>query len=145
MRSIRSLLLFFILSLYLGTSFAAFSADSFITSFQAKQATLSLAEKKPYYLQVYNNLTLLAIKNRNDAEQANLYAFLKEYILSQIKNLSSLPASNTSSNANSNTSSSTISFTIQTAPVSEMNIPNVDLASVRDARLALHNTERKIK
>ncbi|MEI6773260.1 MAG: hypothetical protein WCL18_00020 [bacterium] len=54
---------------------------------QAKQATLSLAEKKTYYLQVYNNLTALAIRNHDDVEQAKLYILLKDYVQTQIENL----------------------------------------------------------
>jgi len=77
--------LFFCLSL--GTTFASFSADDFIAQFQTKQSTLSLAEKKTYYLQVYNNLSLLAVRNRSDAEQIKLYTSLREYVSTQIKNL----------------------------------------------------------
>jgi len=83
----RRLLLSCILCLFVGTSFAAFSVDSFIADFQSKQAMLSLAEKKAYYLQVYNNLSLLAIRNRSDAEQLKIFTTLKDYINTQIQNL----------------------------------------------------------
>ncbi len=125
MRSLRPLFFLCLLTLFVGASWAAFSADAFIAQFQAKQATLSLAEKKTYYAQVYSNLSLLAFRNRNDAEQAKLFATLKDYVSAQMKNL----GSGTSS------PSSTVS--------SGMNIPKVDLVKVRAAWLALHNSERK--
>ncbi|MFA6255943.1 MAG: CAP domain-containing protein [Candidatus Absconditabacterales bacterium] len=111
----------------LGTTFASFSADDFIAQFQTKQSTLSLAEKKTYYLQVYNNLSLLAVRNRSDAEQIKLYTSLREYVSTQIKNLGSSASYLTS-----------LSF-------SGMNISKVDLTKVRDVWLALHNIERSTK
>ncbi|MCX6823854.1 MAG: CAP domain-containing protein [candidate division SR1 bacterium] len=127
MYSIRSLLLIGILSLFLGTTFAVFTADSFIAQFQAQQATLSTTEKKVYYKKVFNNLSLLAIQNRTDIEQFTLYTSLKDYVNTQIQLLSG-----------------TISSPIASS-ISGMNILKVDLAKVRDTWLALHNTERKTK
>jgi len=127
MHSIRSLLLVGILSLFLWTTFAVFTADSFIAQFQAQQATLSTTEKKVYYKKVLSNLSLLAIKNRTDISQVTLYTSLKDYVNTQIQLLSW-------------TTSSPIA-----SSVSGMTIPKVDLAKVRNTWLALHNAERTTK
>jgi len=126
MRTFHFLFTFVVLFLFLGTTFAIFSVDDFIAWLQAKQATLSLAEKKTYYLQVYNNLTALAIRNHDDVEQAKLFVLLKDYVQTQIKNLWSW---------------SSFSWVV----ASGMTIPNVDLAKVREVWLALHNEERTSK
>ena len=128
MFSFRSLFLFLIVSLFLGSVFADFSATDFISQFQTKQATLSSSEKKTYYVQVYNNLSLLAIRNRNDIAQSKIFESLKTYVKSQMQALWS-PSSTT-----------TISFTLAS---SGLFISNVDSSKVRDAWLALHNTERQ--
>lgn len=130
MRSIRLLFLVGILSLLLWTTFAVFTADSFIAQFQSASANLSPIEKKVYYKKVLSNLSLLAIRNRNDAAQFALYASLKEYVNAQMKSLWTT------------ISTTNVSFTIDS---SGMNIPNVDLAKVRDVWLSLHNAERKTK
>lgn len=120
MRLFRLLILFFAVSLSFWASFALFSADSFISEFQSKAATLSPIDKKIYYKQVLNSLTLLAIRNRNDVDQAKLYESLKSYVSDQIQSIGLIVSSG-------------------------MSIPNVDLVKVRDAWLALHNTERITK
>lgn len=131
MRSIRFRLVWCLLCLFLWTTFAALSYDDFVVQFTNASANLSIAQKKTYYLQVYNNLCLLAIRNRDDAAQLNLYNSLKTYVQGQLKVLwtggSSSPA-----------------FSI-TAVWSDMNIPKVNLAKVRDVRLWLHNAERSTK
>ncbi len=127
MRSVRLVLVCIVCCLFLWTTWALFSADTFIAQFQAKQATLSLSEKKTYYLQVYNNLSLLAIRNRNDADQFALYTSLKDYVHTQITNLWSITSS------------------IVSTTSSGMTIPKVDLARVRTTWLALHNAERTTK
>ena len=68
---------------------------------------------------------MLAIKNRNDAEQYELYTSLKNYIKTQITALGDVPVVSTSATG--------------------MIIPKVDLAKVREVRLTLHNTERATK
>ena len=87
MRWFRFLCIISVLFLFFGLSFAAFSVNDFITQFQTKQATLSSTDKKTYYLQVYHNLTLLAMKNRSDIQQFTLYTSLKNYIYDQLNNL----------------------------------------------------------
>jgi hypothetical protein len=72
-------------------------------------------------------LSLLAIRNRDDAEQVALYTSLKDYVTAQAKLLSG--------------SSSTVS----SPSVSSMSVANVDLVKVRNVWLALHNTERATK
>lgn len=125
MRLIRYMLLVLFCSLFLWITWATFSYDDFVVQFQSTSTNLSITEKKAYYLKVYNNLSLLAIRNRNDTQQFTLYTSLKDYVNTQLKNLW-------------NISSSTISYAS-----SGMNIPKVDLAKVRTAWLALHNAERK--
>ena len=127
MRSLRSLLLVWISCLLLWIACAAFSTEDFIAQFQAQQVPLSLSEKKAYYLQVYNKLSLLAIKNHDDAEQSALYASLQEYVQLQIQALWT------------GISSPKIST------LSGMTIPKVDVVKVRNAWLALHNNERTTK
>lgn len=127
MRWLRYLSIAFAFCLFLGTTFALFSADTFIAQLQNASATLSLSDKKAYYLKVYNNLSLLAIRNRNDADQFALYTSLKNYVHTQITNLWSITSSIVS----------TTSF--------GMTIPKVDLARVRTTWLALHNAERTTK
>ncbi len=127
MSSIRLLLLVSIFSLFLWTTFAVFTADSFIAQFQSQQATLSTTEKKVYYKKVLNNLSVLAIKNRTDIEQVRLYTSLKDYVNTQIQLLSWTSPS------------------ILVSSISGMNIPKVDLVKVRNAWLILHNTERATK
>jgi hypothetical protein len=127
MRSLRSLLLVWISCLLLWNASAAFSTEDFITQFQIQQTKLSLSEKKSYYLQVYNKLSLLAIRNRNNAEQSALYVSLKAYVQSQIQSLWT------------SVSSPTVSA------LSGMTIPKVDLVKVRSAWLSLHNNERATK
>lgn len=141
MNSLRSLLLFCVVSLCLWTVFASFTADDFIASFQQQSATLSLAQKKTYYLQVYNNVSLLAVKHRSDSEQFNLYTSLKTYIRAQIKSLWSVA----SSPVVSLSSWATVSVSSWTTVASGMNIPHVDMTKVRAAWLSLHNTERATK
>jgi len=87
MKSIRILLGISILSLFVGTSFAALSYDDFITQFQSSSTNLSLTEKKAYYLKVYNNFSLLAFRNRDDTELFNLYTSIKTYVKTQLKTL----------------------------------------------------------
>ena len=128
MRSIRSLLVLCLLSLFLWTTFAVFTADSFIAQFQAQQASLSTAEKKIYYKKVLSNLSLLAIRNRDDAQQLALYTSLKDYV-----------------NAQANLLSGSTSSLPSSSSVSSMNVSKVDLVKVRDVWLALHNAERKTK
>lgn len=126
MRSIRSFLMFWLFCLLLWTV-SAFSLDDFIVQFQSASTNLSLAGEKAYYLKVYNNMSLLALRNHDNAEQSALYTSLKDYVYTQLQNLWTTSLS----------TSSTIS--------SGMNIPNVDLAKVRATWLALHTTERSIK
>jgi len=128
MRSLRYLFFGLLCSLCLGTSFALFSADDFIAWFQLQQSKLSNSEKQLYYTKVLNNLNLLAFRNRDDPAQVSLYNSLKDYVHTQIDALS--PAT-----------SATVSFTLLPS-LSGMNIPNVDLAKVRDVWLSLHNAER---
>lgn len=130
MRFFRGISLLFLACLFLGTTFALFSADDFIAQFTLQQATLSPSEKKVYYKKVLANLNLLAIRNRSDDEQIQLYDWLKAYVNAQMQNLQS----------SSPSSSVTISFTLSS---SGMTIPNVDLDKVRSVWLALHNTERE--
>lgn len=129
-----------IFSIFLWTAFASFTAEDFIAGFQKQATTLSLAQKKTYYLHVYNNLSLLAVKNRNNAEQLKLFTSLKTYVTAQIKSLwpvSSSPTSSVSSSISTGVSPQISS--------SSMNIPHVDMTKVRDAWLALHNQERATK
>ena len=139
MRWFRFLVIVSLWSVFFCLSFAAFSVDDFIAQFQTKQAPLSLTDKKTYYLQVYNNLTLLAIRNRSDIQQVTLYTSLKNYIHDQLQNLWMSSSSN-----NSWTASVGISFTLLPSSLT-IHIPNVDIAKVRAVRLALHNTERQTK
>lgn len=87
MKLIRTLLIISILSLFVGTSFAAFSYDDYVTQFQTASNNFSLTEKKAYYLKVYNNFSLLAFRNRSDTELFTLYTSLKSYVQTQIKAL----------------------------------------------------------
>lgn len=73
--------------LSLGFSWASFSYNDFVAQFTKASAGLSLTQKKTYYTKIYNNLSLLAIRNRKDTTQFNLYTSLKTYISSQIKTL----------------------------------------------------------
>ena len=139
MRWFRFLCIISVLFLFFGLSFAAFSVNDFITQFQTKQATLSSTDKKTYYLQVYHNLTLLAMKNRSDIQQFTLYTSLKNYIYDQLNNLWTSWLSN-----DSWTTSVGVSFTLLPSSLA-LHIPNVDLAKVRNVWLALHNTERQTK
>ncbi len=139
MRWFRFLFVISLSSLFFGLSFATFSVDDFIVQFQTKQATLSPSDKKAYCLQVYHNLTLLAIKNRSDIQQFTLYTLLKNYIDGQLSTLWIFSSSN-----DSWTTSLGVSFTLLPSSLN-MNIPNVDLARVRAVWLALHNTERQTK
>ena len=129
----RSLLMFCMFCLLFGITTADFSADTFITQFQNKQSTLSLTEKKTYYKKVIGNLHLLAIKNRTDAQQSAFYTSLKDYVGTQLQNIST-PSSSSVKTSSSITSSSITSTGII--------IPKVDLTKVRDVWLWLHNTER---
>lgn len=125
MRSFRFVCLSFILCLFAGITFAAFSQESFITQLDSIAATLSPSEQRTYYLKLYNSMSLLALRNRTDTEQYQLYTSLKDYIKSKITIL-----------------------TWASVPVisaSGMNIPKVDLARVRETRLSLHNAERATK
>ncbi|MEI6672751.1 MAG: hypothetical protein WCL02_05490 [bacterium] len=119
--------IFFLLFLFLGTTFALFSAEDFIAQFQIQEAPLSSSEKKIYYTKVIDNLNFLALKNRLDEQQYQLYMSLRSYVQAQMETLEISP-------------STTVSFTLTS---SGMTIPNVDLARVRDIRLSLHNTERQ--
>lgn len=122
MSSIRYLFLFLFVFLFCGFTFADFSVDDFVAQLQTKQATLSPPETRAYYLQVYTNLRLLAIKNRDNTEQVKILSALKDYMQSQIESLGTIPTPPT--------------------PFSGMLIPRVDIDRVRDVWLALHNTER---
>ncbi len=118
------LLILFACTTSLWTTHATFSYNDFVAQFSSASANLSQTEKKAYYLKVYNNMSLLAIRNRTDVKQFNLYTLLKTYIQTQIKALWSSSGSSS---------------------ISEMTIPNIDLSKVRTAWLALHNTERTTK
>ena len=120
MRLFRLLILFSAVFFFLWASFALFSADTFIAEFQSKAATLSPVDKKIYYKQVLSSITLLAIRNRNDVDQAKLYESLKSYVSDQIQSIGLIVSSG-------------------------MSISNVDLVKVRNTWLALHNTERITK
>ena len=88
--------LFFLLvgfTLLLGVSFATFSFDDFVSSFQAQQMSLSSGEKEPYYKKVLANLNLLALRNRKDKELKSFYTSLINYVTLQLQNLSSTPTS----------------------------------------------------
>jgi len=122
----RSLLMFCMFCLLFGITTADFSADTFITQFQNKQSTLSLTEKKTYYKKVIGNLHLLAIKNRTDAQQSAFYTSLKDYVGTQLQNIST-PSSSSVKTSSSITSSSITSTGII--------IPKVDLTKVRDVWL----------
>ncbi len=125
MRSFRFVCLSCILCLFAGITFAAFSQESFIAQFDSTAATLSSSEQRTYYLKLYNSMSLLALRNRADADQYQLYTSLKDYIKSKITIL-----------------------TWASVPVisaSGMDIPKVDLVRVREARLSLHNAERATK
>lgn len=137
MSSIRVFLLVCMSLSFLWISFAAFSAEDFITQFQSQQAKIPTAAKKSYYQKTYNTLSLLAIRNRNDVEQVKIYNALREYIKIQIKNIWS--GSSSSSVASSSVPS------ISSSVASWMTIPNVDMNRVRDVWLALHNAERATK
>ena len=84
MRSLRMLLFMFLVPLMFGVSFAVFSADDFIAQFQSQQTKFSLQEKIIYDKKVLANLTLLALRNRNDTSQFTLYTSLKEYVSAQL-------------------------------------------------------------
>ena len=131
MRFFRYLFMFFIFSLFLGTTFALFSVDDFIMQFQTQQANLSFSEKQAYYKKVLNNLNLLAVRNRDDADQVKLYTELQNYVSAQIESLWSFD-------------SAAVSFTLLPSS-SGMNILNVDLDRVRATWLSWHNTERQTK
>ncbi|MEI7919460.1 MAG: hypothetical protein WCH65_04615 [bacterium] len=90
MPSIRSLLVLCILCLSLGTTFAVFTADNFITGFQQQQSSLSLSEKKIYYTKVSNMLSGLALQNIDDQEESDLYTDLKDYVDDQLEALPQL-------------------------------------------------------
>lgn len=130
MSSVRSLFVFFILCLFLGTSFAAFSAEDFITGFQTKEATLSSVDKGIFYKKVLANLSLI-IKNSADSQEILVLNRLKAYVTLHSKN----------------TLSGTLSpvFSPDSFSASGMHIPHVDLEKVRTVRLQLHNTERATK
>ena len=83
----RIVLTICILCLFVGTGFAAVSYDDYVTQLQSASANLSLGEKKAYYIKVYNNFSLLAIKNRNDTQLSDLYVSLKAYAQAQLKAL----------------------------------------------------------
>lgn len=136
MPSLRIIFLLCISVLFLWTSFAQFSAEDFISQFQTQQSKLPSAEKKAYYLKTYNNLSLLASRNRNDAVQFTLYTTLKEYIKTQISLLWSGASSPVSSSVLSSSTSPSSSWMI---------IPKVDLVKVREVWLNLHNAERATK
>lgn len=79
--------------LSLGFSWASFSYNDFVAQFTKASAGLSLTQKKTYYTKIYNNLSLLAIRNREDSTQYTLYTSLKTYIYSQLKALGTGSAS----------------------------------------------------
>ena len=133
MKLFRYGLAVFLCSLLIGVSRAAFSYNDFVAQFTKASVGLSLTQKKTYYTKIYNNLSLLAIRNRKDSTQYTLYTSLKTYIYSQLKALGTGSAS-----VPAYTSTSTYSD-------SWMSIPKVDLARVRDTWLSLHNTERATK
>ena len=87
MRSLRYLFVLCVFSLFLAPTFAIFSVDDFIMQFQTQQAKLSSLEKQAYYKKVLNNLSLLALRNRDDAEQVKLYTELQNYVSAQIESL----------------------------------------------------------
>lgn len=129
MPSIRSLLVLCILCLSLGTTFAVFTADNFITWLQQQQTSLSLSEKKIYYTKVSNMLNGLALQNADDQEEADLYTDLKDYVDEQLDALPELSSWTVVSSWTSST----------------MVLPNVDIVKVRNFWLESHNTERKNK
>lgn len=128
MGSLRSLLLFFVLCLFLGTSFAALSRDDFITVFETQEAPLSPTQRETYYKKVLTNLSLLISKNRDDEDQLAVFNWLKDYVATKLQNISP-----------TNASSPLPSISLLS---SGMNIANVDLEKVRAIWLSLHNIER---
>lgn len=101
MKLFRYGLAVFLCSLLIGVSRAAFSYNDFVAQFTKASVGLSLTQKKTYYTKIYNNLSLLAIRNREDSTQYTLYTSLKTYIYSQLKALgtgsASVPASTSTS------------------------------------------------
>lgn len=138
MRSLRVCLIVVISFLFLWSTFALFTPESFIKEFDTVDASLGLSAKKPYYLKVYSNLGLLAIRNRYDAEQVELYTTLKTYVRQRLDRLSSWSSfAVIDLDADTGHASSLV--------ISGMSIPGVDLNKVREVRLSLHNTERTTK
>lgn len=128
MTSVRSFFLFFILCLFLGTSFATFSREEFIAGFETQSATLSPLQKETYYKKVLVNLSVLIFRNRADTAQITVFNWFKEYVNARFQTFSWGNVSPVLSD------SSLFS--------SGMNIPHVDLEKVRAFWLSLHNTER---
>lgn len=85
MHSLRLLSLLLLCSFSFGITFASFSAEDFLVQFHTQEAGLSSSEKIAYYKKVISNLTLLAIRYRDDKEQSALYTSLKAYVSSQLQ------------------------------------------------------------
>ena len=106
MKLFRYGLAVFLCSLLIGVSRAAFSYNDFVAQFTKASVGLSLTQKKTYYTKIYNNLSLLAIRNREDSTAYALYTSLKTYISSQLKSLGTGSASVPSSPSTSTYSAS---------------------------------------
>lgn len=128
MHSVRFLLLFFILFLFLGTSFATVSPEEFIAGFETQEAQLSPLQKERYYKKVLDHLSILISRNRDDMGQVAVFNWLKDHVNGRLQVLSSGSVSPVLSGISLFSSG--------------MNIPNVDLEKVRAFWLSLHNTER---
>lgn len=96
MRLLRFFLLFLGSTLLLGTTFATFSFDDFVTNFQSQQASLSLGEKQSYSKKVLANLNILTLRNRKDKEQKDFYTSLISYVTLQLENISVVSKSSSS-------------------------------------------------
>lgn len=73
MRLIRFFALSFALFIFLGAGFAGFSSEAFITGFESQEATLAATQKKSYYKKILANLSILAIRYRNDSQDAVVF------------------------------------------------------------------------
>ncbi len=84
MRSFRFVCVSCIWCLFAGITFATFSQEDFVTQFDSIAATLSPSEQRAYYLKLYNSMSLLALRNRTNTGQYQLYTSFKDYIKSKI-------------------------------------------------------------
>lgn len=119
-------------SCFFGLTFAVFSPQEFITTFTAQQSRLSSWEQKTYARKVYSNISLLAIRYRDDPEQYKTYMELKSYMRDYLDLLSSW--------------STVISDTHETLWEDfVLSISGIDMEKVRTYWLNLHNQERATK